>query len=504
MTYTQSLTTIATKLHGNLHAAQSLNPESILINSATTSSRDVSQNTLFIAIQGTKHDGHTFVPHAVAQGAAAVVVEKIVAEISVPQIVVPHTGRAAGILAALFEGGLAQQLRPIAVTGTNGKTTTNYLVFEALQHLGERPIRFGTLGTFAEGVIDNPDTLTTPDAFSLHRDMRIASQAGCTAAVLEASSHALDQGRLEGVPIEIGIFTNITRDHLDYHGTMEHYLDAKMRLFELIYRHHGASGIAVINLDGAGGAEVHERVRTLGLTSCSFSRIAGRGEVTLQSFNQTLSSSTTVIQYQGKTVTIASPLIGEHNAENLTCAFCALVGRGYAPERVANALSQVRGVPGRLQPVGASDIGIYVDYAHTPDALERALKTLRPITDKDIWVVFGCGGDRDRGKRPIMGKIASSLADQVIVTSDNPRTEDPDAIIDDIAPGVEGGYLRVSDRTSAIYHAVAHAIPGDIILIAGKGHEDYQIIGTTKSYFSDVAVAQAAVEQRYADNAHQR
>ena len=465
------------------------------VRSLVLNSSKAGNESLFCAVKGAKVDGHTFIEDAKKRGASAVLVEEVERRHDLPAIVVNASDRAAGILAGIFAGDPSAKIDVVGVTGTNGKTTSNWLVFEALSKLGKKTLRMGTLGSFIPGILSDPDTLTTPDPLTVQATLRTALQGGVTACVMEASSHALHQGRLEGIDFDVGIFTNLTRDHLDFHKTMEAYFEAKMRLFERIALSKKLRKASVINLDGDFGVDAEARANSLGLQSFSVG-VHDDAVVKITHFSQTLAGSTLSLVYHGSEFSIRTKLIGAHNASNLAGVFAALCGLGIPPGESAHALEGISLVPGRLQQVEAPGFGIYVDYAHTPDALENVLKTLRPIVKNNLWIVFGCGGDRDRGKRPQMAEIATRLGDKVIITSDNPRTEDPQAILNEIVLGAKDPYLVEVDRARAITEAIRSAQEGDVVLIAGKGHEDYQIIGTTKTHFSDVEVATLAVKQR--------
>jgi UDP-N-acetylmuramoyl-L-alanyl-D-glutamate--2,6-diaminopimelate ligase len=311
---------------------------------------------------------------------------------------------------------------------------------------------------------------------------------------METSSHALDQARVKDVSFDVAVFTNLTRDHLDYHGTFDNYFAAKRHLFELLRDSAKATRGAVINGDDAYGQRLIAEIESLGLNNWSFGRAASCS-VCVTSITETPGAMQIEVSLTqlNRNLTITAPFIGAHNAENVVAAFAACCALGYEPGWVAEAIRGVPQVPGRLERVGASAVRVFVDYAHTPDALERAIAALRPSTEGKLWVVFGCGGDRDKGKRPIMATVAASGADRVVVTSDNPRTEDPNRIISDVLSSGIAPWITEVDRRRAIVEAVHAASPGDTVLIAGKGHENYQIIGTEKSHFSDQEVAQEAL-----------
>ncbi len=469
-------------------------PDLILTNVSHRSDK-ATKGTLFVAIQGGVRDGHTYIPDAFGRGAVAAVVSEREALGKRPGIVVTDTRHALSLLAAKFAGNPSDEMKVVGVTGTNGKTTTNWIIFEALSRLGEKPLRLGTLGSFASHVINDPDTLTTPDALLLQQTLEKGKKGGVTSAVLEASSHALDQCRLTHVSFDVGIFTNLTRDHLDYHKNMESYFKAKRELFTLMAKGKKKTRGAVLNLDDPYGARLHAELKTFGLRDFSFGREA-KAPIRIHSFVQELTTSTLVLVVNGEEIVVRTGLIGNHNANNLAGACGALLALGFTPKEISIALTDIPLVPGRLESIPAPGFGVYVDYAHTPDALQNALSTLRELVKGKLWVVFGCGGDRDKGKRPQMAEVAARLADKVVVTSDNPRTEDPKKIVEDIlAGGHRTAHVDV-DRARAIDFAIKGALKGDVILIAGKGHEDYQIIGTEKIHFADGEVAKKAIAAR--------
>lgn len=450
---------------------------------------------VFIAVRGARSDGHQFVGEARRRGAVAAVVTQADALKGLPGIVVQDGRRALSRAAAWCVGEPARALTNIAITGTNGKTTTNWIIHHTLEALGVRSLRIGTLGLHAHGVLDLPGVLTSPDPITLHRVMAAARKAGVSTCVMESSSHALDQLRVEDVPFDVGVFTNLTRDHLDYHNDMESYYQAKRRLFDLVAAGARPNRSAVINLDSAEGQRLWGECAQLDLRRISYG-FSPECEVRIARLESSIECSRITIDVKGGPHLVTTGLIGRHNASNLAAALGALLARGFGVEEVIAAFRKIPQVPGRLESVSAPGFGIYVDYAHTPDALENVLLTLRELTPGKLWVVFGCGGDRDRGKRPQMAQVAARLADRVVVTSDNPRSEDPEQIMRDILAAKVAVERAEVDRAQAIRYAVHNAAEGDVVLIAGKGHEDYQIIGAEKSYFSDVEQARSAVASR--------
>ncbi len=458
----------------------------------TQDSRHVKPGSLFVARRGAKSDGTKFASEALAKGAAAVLCEPGACTVT-PRLEARDLTLAYGLAAHRVHGRPSEALSVVGVTGTNGKTTTACLVESALSGLGARPARLGTLGFAIDGVMRG-GTLTTPQADDVARFMAEARDAGATHFVMEVSSHALDQGRVLGVCFAVGAFTNLTQDHLDYHGTMDAYGAAKRRLFVDLRPAH-----SVINVDDAFGASLaRELDGAFAVSRTGEGRDLG---VRVQSFTQDRDGLAADLLVHGESIQLRSRLVGLHNLDNLLVALGCLVGLGYAPSAAARALGAATAVPGRLErcDTAEDDVLVLVDYAHTPDALERALQAVAGLTDRNLVCVFGCGGDRDRGKRPLMGRAAGALASRVIVTSDNPRSEDPARIIADILPGLEGARAQVTvqaDRASAIEEAIIGAEPGDVVLLAGKGHETYQLVGERTLDFDDRVEARKALARR--------
>jgi len=448
-------------------------------------SRTVGPGMLYVAVRGSQVDGHRFVGDAVGRGAKAVLVEAP-QQSGVPEIVVRDSQRAALVLGSAWYEHPAQALTLIGVTGTNGKTTTTGLI-RHLFNQRDTAGSIGTLGAFdgrGEPIPSTAGSLTTPGPIDLQATLAALVERGVTHVAMETSSHSLDQHRLDGLTFAVGVFTNLTRDHLDYHGTMEAYLASKLRLSTLL----GLSGIEVVNLDDDAWQALPARTPrlTFGLQPAADVRAT----------DLVLDAAGSRFQLSGKfgSAGVSLPLLGDFNVANALAAAATALGLGRPMVDVAARLSASPQVPGRMERISDTPCIVLRDYAHTPDALERALSSLRPLTSGRLIVVFGCGGDRDRGKRPLMGRIAAELAHLAIATSDNPRTEDPDAIIDDIEQGMAGmAHLRISDRLAAIHAALNEGRPGDTILLAGKGHETYQIIGTDKSDFDEREIVQQAV-----------
>ena len=465
------------------------------IRGLTDDSRRVTAGGCFVAVRGLRVDGHRFIPQAVERGAGAIVAEPPDPmagrpDLEVGRILVPDSRWALPRLADAYFGHPSRALTVVGVTGTNGKTTTTYLVEALLRARGIETGIIGTIWYVIRGRVREASQ-TTPEALELQGLLAEMVAAGVTGVAMEVSSHALEQRRVDGTAFDVAIFTNLTQDHLDYHGTMERYAEAKARLlFELLPEGRKPSATAVLNGDDPVGAawakKLRGRVLTFGL---------GTGHaVRARRFESSLTGITLEATTPAGPIQLSSPLIGEHNVMNLLGAVAAGVALGLAPRAVAAALTGVAAVPGRFERVEAGqDFLVVVDYAHTPDALRRVLETARRLTPGRLGVVFGAGGDRDRGKRPIMGRVAAELAHRVWVTSDNPRSEDPEAIIEAIATGMvpppPDGYTRHPDRREAIREAMRWGRGGDTVVIAGKGHETYQIIAGQTLPFDDRQVA---------------
>lgn len=441
----------------------------------TDDSRAVTRGSLFVAVRGVAADGHRFLQAAADAGAGLAIVEDP-ALTNLPALVVNNSRAAAAAAAAAAYDYPARDLRLAGVTGTNGKTTTTWLLRALLHEESAPSASIGTLGVLL-GVDGEPSPggagLTTPGPVELQRVLRALADAGVKTIAMEVSSHSLDQGRVAGLQFEAAVFTNLTRDHLDYHQTMEAYFDAKAKLISYLV----PNGVAVINSDEPAWDSLPPAPRKF-----AFGR---RGDLQVSNATYSLAGAAFDLRYEGKTYRAELPLIGDFNVENAAAAAGGALQMGVPLPLVLSRLATAPQVPGRLE-ILAREPTIIRDYAHTPDALERLLQALRPTCAGRLIVVFGCGGDRDRGKRPLMGAIASRAADVAIVTSDNPRTEDPGKIIDDIVAGMTAGeYERIEDRRAAIERAIALADPRDVVVIAGKGHETYQIRGTTHYPFDE-------------------
>jgi UDP-N-acetylmuramoyl-L-alanyl-D-glutamate--2,6-diaminopimelate ligase len=455
-------------------------------------SRQVTPGAAFVAVPGGREHGLKYARAALASGAAVVVYEPSEGRAAPePSVAIPHLRQRLGELAKTFYCRDAAPRSLFGVTGTNGKSTVAFLVAQALTGVGRRCGYIGTLGYGVPPTL-SAHALTTPDCFTLHRELRALDTRY---AAMEVSSHALEQDRIAGLELEAVAFTNLTRDHLDHHGDLERYADAKARLF-------GRPEIewAILNLDDpyAAGmrARLHPGARILGVTlhDAPAASVSGRLE------RAGLDGVDVAIGGRYGRARVHAPLIGDFNAENLLIALGALLALDVPLQGACEALGRCAAPPGRMElHVGASDQPrVVIDYAHTPAALERVLGVLQRVTAGAVWCVFGCGGDRDRGKRPLMGAVAARLAEHIVLTDDNPRSEDPAAIIAAIRAGI-GTHPDVTvehDRAAAIARAVARASAEDVVLVAGKGHEASQIVGTAQRPFSDANVAQALLEGR--------
>ena len=481
-------------------------------------SRKVSPGDLFVALRGAHSDGHAFADRAIALGAAALLVEEMPAEEirgAVPAVVVPDTRRALAPIAARFFGDPASELTLIGVTGTNGKTSTTYLVESILTQAGRRTGLIGTVeirfGGEREVAVN-----TTPESLDLQRTLRGMVNAQTDAAVMEVSSHGLELGRVAGCRFRVGAFTNLSQDHLDFHDSMDAYLASKA----LLFRNHLAPGaVAVVNVDDPASEKVIATAREAG---AEILRV-GRGEgaaADLRIVEQRIGLEGThaVLEGAGPRLEVELPLIGDFNLENLLVAVGIARALGIEDEAIQRGVDHCPQVPGRMERIvgsGEDEPTVLVDYAHTPDAVEKLLRAVRPLCRGRLIAVFGCGGDRDRAKRPLMAKAVARNADLAVATSDNPRTEDPEAILVDVEAGLEGlervepealfrrggsdgngRFVSIVDRREAIDLAIGGAGPEDTIVLAGKGHEDYQIVGREKFPFDDRVEARRALEAR--------
>jgi UDP-N-acetylmuramoyl-L-alanyl-D-glutamate--2,6-diaminopimelate ligase len=471
------------------------------ISSLAYDNRRVEPGTLFFCVPGFTRDGHEFAADAVARGAAALVVERSL-ELGLPEVVVPSVRMAMGPAAARFHGDPTAELDVVGITGTNGKTTTAFLVRALLEAVGRQCGLLGTVTSFIGGV-ERPVERTTAEAIDLQRDFRAMRDGGDVACAMEVSSHALVLGRADGVRFAVGVFTNLTQDHLDFHETMEDYFQAKRRLFVPTGDEQWAPPrTAVLNADDPYGRRLADELGAAGHPPVTFALDRDATYRATDVEGGFAGSSFTLLAPDGP-IALATPLPGRFNVSNVLGAVAAVRALGVDWEAIVGALPDIGRVPGRFEPVDEGQpFAVLVDYAHTPDSLENVLRAARPLTRGRLWCVFGCGGDRDRGKRPLMGEIAARLADRALLTSDNPRSERPEAIVEEILAGIPAD-LRAServgvevDRRAAIGQALAEAQEGDVVVIAGKGHEQGQeLAGGVKVPFDDVAVAREALRE---------
>ncbi|RAQ40812.1 UDP-N-acetylmuramoyl-L-alanyl-D-glutamate--2,6-diaminopimelate ligase [Arthrospira sp. O9.13F] len=474
------------------------------ITGLATNSHACKPGDLFLGMPGTRVDGGDFWPSAIASGAVAAIVSQSAASNTPPETdsdtipcVIPAADMttACAEIATAFYNHPAQTLKLVGVTGTNGKTTTTHLIEFLLSNLDQPTALLGTLYTRWPG-FQEVAVHTTPFAVELQHQLADAVGAGCQFGVMEVSSHALHQGRVLGCPFRVAVFTNLTQDHLDYHPTMDDYFEAKALLFTDDY----LQGKAIINADDDYGKKLMARLGSDRFWSYSVSDPSA--DLWADSLVYQPTGVKGVLHTPMGSASFSLPLVGQYNLSNLLAALGAGLALGLDLSAMVDSLPAFGGVPGRMERVQLSpdqDITVIVDYAHTPDSLENLLKASRPFIPGRMICVFGCGGDRDRTKRPKMGKIAADLSDLAVVTSDNPRTEDPDRILQDILAGIADHVkpIVIGDRAKAIRTAIDEAQPGDGVLIAGKGHEDYQIIGTEKVHFDDREQARDALTNKY-------
>ena len=459
-------------------------------------SRRVQKNGLYVAVRGAHFDGHKFTEQAIERGASAIVVERPESHSRATSLVVADSRVALADLAFTFYKKPALRLKMAGVTGTNGKTTTTFLIKHICENAG---LRSGLIGTVRYEIGDRilPATRTTPESLDLQELLAQMAGAGCKAAVMEVSSHALAQERTRGLEWDVAVFTNLTQDHLDFHQTMANYFEAKARLFTGLTSQPNKQGAsAVINIDDSHGEKLVARlghevpVVTYGMSA--------RADFRASNYRAEFSGTSFQLDARGKIYLVRVPLIGRFNVSNAMAALAAANSLGVSLREAVLSLAKSPQVPGRLEAVPAKrQFQVFVDYAHTPDALLNVLKTLRELSPRRLLVVFGAGGDRDKQKRPLMGRVADQNADYSIITSDNPRKEDPLAIIEEVKKGFRStNFETVPDRTEAIARAIALAQPRDIILIAGKGHETYQEFADHTIPFDDRQMALRALENR--------
>ncbi|KRM90723.1 UDP-N-acetylmuramoyl-L-alanyl-D-glutamate--2,6-diaminopimelate ligase [Liquorilactobacillus cacaonum] len=469
--------------------------EDFRVSLLTQDTREVIAGSIFVAIKGTRIDGHKLVQEAKKNGAAMIIAQEPLPDMTIPVVYVQNTNRAMAILSSFFYGASSQALRVIGVTGTNGKTTVTHIIEAIFSSLNENT---GLIGTMYRKIGDEvlKTKNTTPDIITLQRTLNKMVEKGVSTVAMEVSSIALVQGRVWGIDFDVAVFTNLTEDHLDYHKTMAEYAHAKSLLFSQLgnkYAHSGDHKVAVLNNDDSLSKQLEEdtaaEVITYGIKNNAMIR-ATNVEIHGQGTNFDL----TVFN---KKYSVTVKMVGMFNVYNILAAFAAAYACGVSPEKIIKALEQFSGVKGRLQLLTSQNkVSAIVDYSHTPDGLLNALETINEFAKGKVFCIIGCGGDRDRFKRPKMGKIAVENSDFAIFTSDNPRSENPQVIIDEMLAGIPElkEIPTFIDRREAINFAVSMAQPGDIILVAGKGHEDYQIIGATKYHFDDAEEVKKAFE----------
>ena len=481
-------------------------------------SRKCAEGALFVAVPGLKSDGHDFIPAVIASGAKFIVHEKdVTVPAGITAVRVRDSRRALGLLGRNFFRDPSSGLCVVGVTGTNGKTTITYLLESIFEAAGAKAGVIGTINyRYADRIYPAPNT--TPESLELQRILREMADAGVTHAVMEVSSHALELGRVADCTFQAGIFTNLTQDHLDYHKTMEDYYRAKKRLFEMLAG-GGRGNRAVLNLDDPWGERLcRELVKETGQKPLTYS-IERRAGISVLDPSLSVQGISAVIERDGApgdVLILKSPLIGKFNLYNIAAAVAAACSLGVPGEAIRKGIERVKNIPGRMEKVSLpGEPSVFVDYAHTEDALRRVLQNITEFKKRKIITVFGCGGDRDRGKRPLMGKASVAYSDLTLITSDNPRSEEPNAIIREIEKGINGscrrydsaelkksgfsagmekGYVVIPDRRLAIQTAIGLADPSDIVLIAGKGHEDYQIIGGCTTPFDDRMISRELLD----------
>ena len=449
---------------------------------------------MFVALRGEKTDGHQFIGHAIEKGASVIVAEREEKNSRVTCLVVENTRTALADFSATFYGHAARKLKLAGVTGTNGKTTTAFLIKHMCESAG---LRCGLVGTVRYEIGERilPAIRTTPESLDLQELLAQIANAGCKAAAMEVSSHALAQDRTRGLEWDVAVFTNLTQDHLDFHRTMENYFDAKMELFTgLATQEQKRKPVAIVNIDDRYGQQLLDKIdKRVAVVTYGMGL---RADFRASNYRAEFTGTSYQLDARGKSYLIRLPLIGRFNVANSVAALAAANALGINLRTAVFSLAKSPQVPGRLELVPAKrQFQVFVDYAHTPDALGNVLKTLRELEPHRLIAVFGCGGERDRQKRPLMAEMADRLADYSIITSDNPRKEDPNAIVAEIEKGFRSNhYEKIVDRTKAINRAVALTRPRDIVLIAGKGHENYQEFADYTIPFDDIQVARRAIE----------
>lgn len=491
-------------LEARLEVVERNGDQGVVITDVTDDSRGITPGALFVAVKGERVDGHDYLAAAVKQRAGAVVIQEGRGA-GVPTVLVKNSRRALGLLASHFHGYPSARLRVIGITGTNGKTTTSYVCKGLLESSGRHVGLVGTV-SYIIGQDIIAASHTTPGAVELQRLFERMVREGLDGIAMEVSSHALALDRTAGIEFDVAVFTNLTQDHLDFHGTMDEYFRAKLRLFSdlgLEGRKTGAKR-AIVNADDPRG----EAVRAVCSVPVWTYGIRNEADIRAEAVQLTSRGTAFHLRTPLGSILVESSLVGEHNVYNILAAIGVALHEGISLDQVTAGIAAVTHVPGRFERVDAGqDFMVVVDYAHTDDALTRLLTAAQALRTGRIITVFGCGGDRDRTKRPKMGRVAVRLSDMVVLTSDNPRTEDPAAILAEVEIGVKEAlkdrpgvdYALVADRRLAIEHAIRAARTGDMVLIAGKGHEDYQIIGSKKFHFDDREVAREAIRKRPPD-----
>ena len=464
------------------------------VESIAYDSRRVQRNALFVAMRGEKVDGHKFIGQAVEKGASVIVADREEKHLRATCVVVEDTRTSLADLSAIFYGHPAQRLKLAAVTGTNGKTTTSFLIKHVCEKAG---LRCGLIGTVRYEIGERvlPAIRTTPESLDLQELLAQIVNAGCRATAMEVSSHALAQNRTRGLEWNVAVFTNLTQDHLDFHGTMESYFESKTKLFtQLGQQENKRKPAAVVNIDDRYGQQLLDKIdKSVAIVTYG---MGARADFRASNYRVEFGGTSYQLDARGKSYLVRVPLIGRFNVANSVAALAAANGLGVDLRAAVLSLGKSPQVPGRLEMVPAKrQFQVFVDYAHTPDALANVLKTLRELQPQRLIVVFGCGGDRDRQKRPLMGEMVDRHADYAIITSDNPRKEDPSRIVAAIEKGFRSTHFeKIVDRTEAINRAIALAQPRDIVLIAGKGHENYQEFADHTIPFDDIQVARRAIE----------
>ncbi|MFL6542987.1 MAG: UDP-N-acetylmuramoyl-L-alanyl-D-glutamate--2,6-diaminopimelate ligase [Chthoniobacterales bacterium] len=483
------------KLLAALQPRKVIGPVDRTVESIAYDSRRVQGDSMFVALRGEKVDGHQFIGGAIEKGASVIVTEREEA-CRATCVVVDNTRTALADLAVAFYENPARKLKLAGVTGTNGKTTTTFLIKHICESAG---MRCGLLGTVRYEIGERilPAIRTTPESLDVQELLAQMRSAGCKAAAMEVSSHALAQERVRGIEWDVAVFTNLTQDHLDFHRTMEAYFDAKAKLFTgLTNQQYKKKAAAVVNVDDRYGEKLLERI---GKETPVITYGSGlRANFRMSNYRSEFTGTSFQLDARGKSYLVRVPLIGRFNVANATAALATASAMGIGLREAILSLGKSPQVPGRLEAVPAKrQFQVFVDYAHTPDALLNVVKTLRELEPRKLIVVFGCGGDRDRQKRPLMAQVCDQFADVSIITSDNPRKEDPDAIIAEAEKGFRSKrYEKITDRAEAIARAIELAQPRDVVLIAGKGHETYQEFADHTIPFDDVQVARRAVENR--------